>query len=102
MYCVTNNNQSISYKLEIKQCVTNFTNLTINKSANLATRYKLDYSSTVISFLGAYSNVSICFLLSMRFCLEIKKKKWKKNGKRHSNKFMVIVSHVVTPPLLAI
>ena len=27
-----NNNQPISYKLEIKQCVTNFTNLTINKS----------------------------------------------------------------------
>ena len=32
--CNNNNNQPISYKLEIKQCVTNFTNLTINKLDN--------------------------------------------------------------------
>ena len=44
----------------------------LTNQTNLATRYKLDYSSTVISFLGAYSTYvcKYCFLLSMRFCLE--------------------------------
>ena len=68
---VTNNNQPISYKQEIKQCVTNLTNLTNNRLDKSDKSSMMDKSSTVINFLGAYSIYCMYFFLpSMQLCLE--------------------------------
>ena len=68
----------------MKQYVTNFTNLTINKLDKSSNSYKLDKSSTVISFLRACSTYVLIFCLVCGFVLKKKGKK-SKHRKRLEN-----------------